>query len=424
MGRGRLKNLSSTDSRRRARQQLHLRDPQHRRRSAAGRSRRHARAVSQHRRPGRVRIQDAAASHCRGRARDARRPQRLRSVGRASRRRARRWRPSTRRAAFPVSPDRVFITAGTSEGHRARADALWSTRRRSARADADVSAVHGGARQDRRARALLPHGSRPRMDAGSRSPAQSRHARDARAGRHRSEQSDRRVLSHAVRRELLDFADRHGLAILADEVYGDLGFDGPVPPIGSLDPDAADHLVLEPVEGVSRPGWRTGWMGIGRSPRLDDVVAAVRQAGGRPAVRHRADAIRRHGGAHRRPVASARVSRRAEGARGHHRRSPDRDPRRHCVAPTAAFYAMPRSRCRPARPTRTTCWAPSRDRRADVYGSGFGSAEKAGSSASPSEAAPGRYDASLASSRFAGRSRRFTRAWPCTVPPALYPGSA
>src|SRR6185503_7146887 len=41
------------------------------------------------------------------------------------------------------------------------------------------------------------------------------------------------------RRALLDFADRHGLLILADEVYGDLGFHGSVAPYGLLDPDAA-----------------------------------------------------------------------------------------------------------------------------------------------------------------------------------------
>ena len=46
------------------------------------------------------------------------------------------------------------------------------------------------------------------------------------------------VYSKAIRRRLIDFADRHGIVILADEVYGDLAYDGPVPPLGSLDPDA------------------------------------------------------------------------------------------------------------------------------------------------------------------------------------------
>ena len=44
--------------------------------------------------------------------------------------------------------------------------------------------------------------------------------------------------SMPVRRQLIDFAERHGLPMLADEVYGDLGYDGPVAPIGSLQRDA------------------------------------------------------------------------------------------------------------------------------------------------------------------------------------------
>src|SRR5262249_15744600 len=34
--------------------------------------------------------------------------------------------------------------------------------------------------------------------------------------------------SAATRRALLDIVDRHGLVLLADEVYGDLGYDGPI----------------------------------------------------------------------------------------------------------------------------------------------------------------------------------------------------
>ena len=52
--------------------------------------------------------------------------------------------------------------------------------------------------------------------------------------------------SRATRRALLAFAKRHGLAILADEVYGVLAYDGPLAPIGSLDPDAARWAVAPP----------------------------------------------------------------------------------------------------------------------------------------------------------------------------------
>jgi aspartate/methionine/tyrosine aminotransferase len=80
-----------------------------------------------------------------------------------------------------------------------------------------------------------------------------------------------------VRRALLDFADRHGLGVLADEVYGDLGYEGGVPPLGSFDPDAPVISLSSLSKAYLAPGWRTGWMSIGRSPRLDDVAAAIRK---------------------------------------------------------------------------------------------------------------------------------------------------
>jgi alanine-synthesizing transaminase len=42
-----------------------------------------------------------------------------------------------------------------------------------------------------------------------------------------------------VRRQLIAVAEEHGLVILADEVYGDLAYDGPVAPMATLDLDAA-----------------------------------------------------------------------------------------------------------------------------------------------------------------------------------------
>ena len=80
-----------------------------------------------------------------------------------------------------------------------------------------------------------------------------------------------------VRRALLEFADRHGLPILADEVYADLGYDGAVAPIGSFDPDAPVISFSSLSKAYLAPGWRTGWMAIGRSPRLDDVAAAIKK---------------------------------------------------------------------------------------------------------------------------------------------------
>ena len=46
------------------------------------------------------------------------------------------------------------------------------------------------------------------------------------------------VYPESTRRALIEIAVRANVPILADEVYGDLGFEGPIPLLGSLDPDA------------------------------------------------------------------------------------------------------------------------------------------------------------------------------------------
>jgi len=83
--------------------------------------------------------------------------------------------------------------------------------------------------------------------------------------------------STAVRRSLVQFTERHGLVMLADEVYGDIAYEGAVPPIGSLDPDAAIISFSSLSKGYMAPGWRTGWLAVGRTPRLDEVLAGIRK---------------------------------------------------------------------------------------------------------------------------------------------------
>src|SRR2546430_180368 len=150
------------------------------------------------------------------------------------------------------------------------------------------------------------------------------------------------VYSRAVRLALLEFADRHGLMILADEVYGDLGFEGSVEPLGLLDPDAPIISYSSLSKAYLAPGWRTGWMAIGRSPRLDDVVTAVKKlADGRLcstvpmqyAVAEALNGDRSHQMTFR------------EALKARARLTVDRlraMPGVSCVPPRAAFYAMPK----------------------------------------------------------------------------------
>ncbi len=80
-----------------------------------------------------------------------------------------------------------------------------------------------------------------------------------------------------IRRALIEIADEHNVPLLADEVYADLAFDGPVPAIGSLNPDAPIISFSSLSKAYLAPGWRTGWLAVGRTDRLDDVLAGIRK---------------------------------------------------------------------------------------------------------------------------------------------------
>lgn len=181
--------------------------------------------------------------------------------------------------------------------------------------------------------------------------------------------------STAVRRALIDLSEQHGLVLLADEVYGDVAYDGPVPSIASLDPDAAIISFSSLSKAYLAPGWRTGWMGIGRSPRLDGVVAAVAKlADGRlcstvPMQFAVVDALR--GDRSHQVSFRAALKERAKVTAD----CLNAVPGISCVTPTAAFYAMPKVTLPPGhtdedyvlgllRATGVLC----------VYGSGFGMA--------------------------------------------------
>src|SRR5688572_20455204 len=69
-----------------------------------------------------------------------------------------------------------------------------------------------------------------------------------------------------VRRALIDFAERNDLTILADEVYGDLAYDGPTPLLGTLDLDAPIISCSSLSKAYLAPGWRAGWLVVGATP--------------------------------------------------------------------------------------------------------------------------------------------------------------
>ena len=85
------------------------------------------------------------------------------------------------------------------------------------------------------------------------------------------------VYPEATRRALIDLAEQAGVPILADEVYSELGFDGPLPLLASLAPDAAIISFSSLSKAYLAPGWRAGWLAVGRTDRLDDVLGAIKK---------------------------------------------------------------------------------------------------------------------------------------------------
>ena len=277
------------------------------------------------------------------------------------------------RNGFPVSADRVFITAGTSEGIELTLGAVVEAGGEVlvpmptyplytavlAKLDAKakyyrLDASRGWMPDLEQLTSLVTPATRALVVIDPNNPTGA-------------------VYSTETRRALLDFADKHGLLILADEVYGDLGFDGPVEPYGKLDPDAAIISFSSLSKAYLAPGWRTGWMACGRSPRLDDVVAAVKKlADGRlcsTVPMQHAIAAALNGDRSHQPEFRRALKARADLTI----RRLCAMPGVSCVAPTAAFYAMPKIALPPGKTdedyvkallhaTGVLC----------VYGSGFG----------------------------------------------------
>jgi len=277
------------------------------------------------------------------------------------------------RRGMPVSPDRVVITSGTSEGIELALTAL-------AEAGDDV---------------LIPVPTYPLYTAvlakiGARAvfyrtdPARGwmpdvDHVRSLITPATRAlvvidpNNPTGASYSAETRRALVELADRHNFALLADEVYADLAFDGPVPALAAGFPDAPVITFSSLSKAYLAPGWRAGWMAVSNTPRMDEALAAIKKlADGRLcatgpmeyAIVAALDGDRSHQEAFRHAL---RV--RAELTTSRLNAIDGID----VVAPTAAFYAMPRVTLPPGktdadyvlallRATGILC----------VYGSGFG----------------------------------------------------
>ena len=183
------------------------------------------------------------------------------------------------------------------------------------------------------------------------------------------------VYPDSTRRALIEIAETHGLVILADEVYGDLSYDGPVPSMAALDNDAPIISYSSLSKAYLAPGWRAGWMAVGSTPRLDPALAAIKKlADGRLcspgpmqyAVTAALTGDRSHQIGFRRALRErAELTTRRMNA----------TPGMSCVMPKSAFYAMPKVELPPGKKDTDYVLGLLRSKGVlTVYGSGFGTA--------------------------------------------------
>ena len=85
------------------------------------------------------------------------------------------------------------------------------------------------------------------------------------------------VYAEETKSALVDIADKGNFVLLSDEVYTDLAYAGPVPPIGTINPEAPVISFSSASKAYMAPGWRTGWMAVGKTERLDDVLATIKE---------------------------------------------------------------------------------------------------------------------------------------------------
>jgi alanine-synthesizing transaminase len=183
------------------------------------------------------------------------------------------------------------------------------------------------------------------------------------------------IYPEATRKALIEIAEQHNLVILADEVYGDLAYDGPVPAMAALNNDAPIISYSSLSKAYLAPGWRAGWMAVGSSPRLDGALAAIKKlADGRlcsPGPMQYAVTAALTGDRSHQVSFRKALRERAELTTQRMNAIPGMS----CVAPEGAFYAMPKVDLPPGKTDVDYVLGLLRSKGVlTVYGSGFGTA--------------------------------------------------
>jgi alanine-synthesizing transaminase len=178
---------------------------------------------------------------------------------------------------MPMTPDRVVITSGTSEGIELALTAL---------AESGDEVLVPTPTYPLYTAVLAKIGARAvfyRTDAAHGWQPDLEHVRSLITPRTRAlvvidpNNPTGATYPDETRLALLEIADRHSLPLLADEVYADLAFEGPVSAFARQNPDAPVITFSSLSKAYLAPGWRSGWLAVGQSERLDDVLAAIRK---------------------------------------------------------------------------------------------------------------------------------------------------
>jgi alanine-synthesizing transaminase len=280
-----------------------------------------------------------------------------------------------RQRGMPMSPDRVVITSGTSEGIELALTAM---------AGPGDEVLIPVPTYPLYTAVLAKIGARPvfyRTDPAKNWQPDVDHVRSLVTPATRAlvvidpNNPTGATYSAEARRALVDLAEAHNFPLLADEVYADLNFDGPVGALAALNPEAPIITFSSLSKAYLAPGWRAGWMAVAATARLDDLLAGIKKlADGRLCstgpMEHAIVAALNGDRSHQQVFRDALRER----ANITHDRLNAIDGIT-VVRPTAAFYAMPKVALPPGvtdedyvlgllRATGVLC----------VYGSGFGTA--------------------------------------------------